>query len=189
MSEWFIDKRNGFLAYKPTRGDLDAMYAEHTRDFKNTNILNHRTVYDKEESRMAGILGEIVFQHYLGETGVRCKNLSYDYVFNGKKIDVKCKFRTVVPRPIFEASFFSYQADTYYKDVEYYAFLSTIRDYETVWFCAYSSKENWLHNPNGVLWKTGQIDPTNRKRFDKDTWSVFYKDLGQFTDNPYNCFV
>jgi hypothetical protein len=92
-----------------------------------------------------------------------------------------CKFRTVVPRPTFEASFFAYQGSDYYKDVDYYAFLSTITNYKIVWFCAWASKDDWLKNPKGVLWKAGQTDPTNNKTFHKDTWSVLYQHLKRFS--------
>jgi hypothetical protein len=187
MENWTVDSRNNFLMYNTSSQDIQEMYTEYDSVFKTSNIVNGNTVYDKKESRLAGILGEIVFQHYLGNTAVRCSNLPYDYLYQNKKIDVKCKFRTVIPRPTFEASFFFYQSSNYFKDVDYYVFLSTITGYKTVWFCAWSDKNNWIHNPKGKLWKAGETDKTNGKVFHRDTWSVYYKDLPQLTDY-YNTF-
>jgi hypothetical protein len=176
-SEWFMDNRNGFLSYKPTREDLLVMEDEYKRDFKKSNILNTKTIYNKEESRKAGILGEIVFGKWAGLQAVRHKGLLYDFILNNNKIDVKCKFRTVPPRPNFEASFFSYQGAEYYKEVDYYAFLSTITNYSQVWFCAWATKDGFIKNPKGIFWKAGMVDPTNGKEFHEDTFSVFYQDL------------
>ena len=177
---FFIDATNGFLAYKTTAEDLRDMRTEFEEDFEKSNVLNSKTVYDREESRMAGILGEIAFGKWAGKNGLRKKGLLYDYIYMGKKIDVKCKFRTVKPRPDFEASFFAYQGSPHFKEVDNYAFLSTTKGFDVVWFCGWTSKESWLNNPHGVLWKAGMTDFTNGKTFHKDTYSVLYKYLNQF---------
>jgi len=176
---WSVDD-NGFIKYQTSQADIDKAVEEYNKNFKDSNRLNGRTVYEKEESRIAGILGEIVFGHYAGEDAQRVYNMPYDFISGDNMIDVKCKFRTVVPRLSYEASDFNYQNNTYSKDVTHYAFLSTITNYKYVWFCAWADRELWWHNPNGVLWKKGETDPTNRKLFHEDTWSVFYRNLNRF---------
>jgi hypothetical protein len=191
MSNWFRDDSNGFIVYKTMSEDIELARKIHAQDFKKSNNLNGKTVYNREESRIAGILGEIVFGKYVGRLGVRGErgDVIYDYIVNGKKVDVKCKFRTVPPKPTFEASFFAYQSSSHFADVDYYAFLSTIVGYEYVWFCGVVSKQEWLKNPLGRLWKAGEIDTSNGMKFQKDTWSVFYKDLGKFGTDPSACFI
>jgi hypothetical protein len=186
-----LDKRNGFLMYETTPKDIALAHEIFNRDFKTTNTVNNKTVYARDESRIAGILGEIVFGDYLGDKGeyVGRGNVTYDFIVNdSKRVDVKCKYRTVPPKPEFEASFFVYQGAPHFKDVDYYAFLSTITGYRYVWFCGLASKQDWLNNPKGRLWKAGEVDNTNGKRFDADTWSVFYRDLEQFTEKPLTHF-
>jgi hypothetical protein len=188
MANWFRDKRNGFLVYQTTDADVKKATAEFNTRFKNSNKLNSLTVYDKEESRIAGILGEIIFGLYAGKLGTRADNKPQDFIVNKKLVDVKCKFRTVIPNQNFEASDFLYQNNDYSKPIEYYAFLSTISDYKYVWFCGWATHDGWWNNPKGTLWKKGQIDETNHKVFHEDTWSVFYKDLGTFSANPLDIF-
>lgn len=188
---WLVDERNGFLVYYTTQDDVALARKIYKDKFLSSSILNSRTVYGREESRVAGILGEIVFGHYLknGYNFVGGGDVPFDFIFNDKKIDVKCKYRTVFPRKDFEASFFSYQGSSRFSQVDYYAFLSTMTDFRKFWFCGYVSKNNWINNPKGRLWKKGETDPSNKKRFDADTWNVFYRDIPQFKADPYDCFI
>lgn len=185
MEKWFIDKRNGFLTYRTQAEDIKLANEIFARDYPESNLLNKNTVYDKKESRMAGILGEIVFSIYAGDHAKPSpeRNSPYDFLVDGKKVDVKCKMRSVIPQPHFEASFFAYQSDSYFAQVDYYAFLSTVKNFEYVWFCGYIGKDECADNPNGVLWKAGVTDPTNGKVFHKDTWSIFYRYINRFNLN------
>ena len=185
-----IDPSNGFLVYKTTGQDMDSALEIYRRSFEKSNLLNSKTVYDRKGSRIAGILGEIVFQKYMGSFGNKSLyDLSYDFLVCGKKVDVKCKYRTVVPRPTFEASLFAYQVERHFYGVDYYVFLSTLPDFKTFWFCGMVSRSDWLSNTKGKIWKAGDVDPSNNKRFDADTWSIFYKDLNPVLPNPEKCFV
>lgn len=175
-----IDKSTGFLVYTTTQEDIAQMNFEYERDFKESNRLNKRTVYEKKESRLAGIIGEIVFYKYTGKDGKRCKSMHYDNIFFGKTVDVKCKLRNLPPQLHFEASDFLYQNTKDNECVDFYAFLSTIPGYKYVWFCAWADHDTWWRNVRGQFWGKGKVDPSNHKEFHEDTWSVRYKDLQRF---------
>jgi hypothetical protein len=190
-NRWTIDERNNFPVYHTCQTDVDLANRIYHDKFAQSNTLNSKTVYNRQESRIAGILGEIVFGRYLEDNYkyVGMGDVPFDFIFNDKKIDVKCKYRTVFPRTDFEASFFAYQCSSRFSQVDYYAFLSTMTDFRKFWFCGYISKKDWIKNPKGKLWKRGETDPSNKKRFDEDTWSVFYRDIPQFKADPFDCFV
>jgi hypothetical protein len=175
-----LDWDTGFLIYRTTPEDIEQMHVEYKRDFEKSNKLNSKTVYDKKESRLAGIIGEIAFKKFTGIHGERFRNRPEDNIFYGRKWDVKCKYRSIPPRLEFEASEFTYQNNEYSKAIEYYAFLSTVPEFRLVWFCSWASHNDWWHNSKGKLWQKGDKDPTNGKIFDENTWSVFYKDMKKF---------
>ena len=147
---------------------------------------------------MAGLLGELVFGELFGKH--RCqyvgdRNLPYDYLLEISegvtiKVDVKTKFRKVLPKKDFEASFFAYQGSNFFAEVDYYCFLSTTEKLDVVWFCGVANKQEWVKNPKGRLWKKGETDFSNNKTFDADTWSVQYKFLRQISpDDIYRIFI
>ena len=188
MDTWYKDTRNGFLAYRVPKEDLQLMEQTYLEKFPKSSKLNDKTVVDDPNSRKAGIIGEIVFDRYTdGEADWVAsynKSVPYDFIYKGVKVDVKCKKRGVIPLAKFEASIYEYQSAEYFSEVENYFFMSTIPPFDSVWLCGCSSKESWLANPNIVLWKKGVIDPTNHKEFVADTWSVQYKYLPQPTLKP-----
>lgn len=182
-----IDRQNGFYVYETTSEDITLMKFLYEKDFHKRARYNSYTVYEGKEHREAGIIGEIAFQHYAGPRGVVPEGVHYGYdiIFCGDRVDVKTKLRNVIPVRKFEASNFSYQNDEEHKLTKYYAFLSTIPKYRYVWFCGWTTRDGFWKHPNGKFWKKGEVDSTNHKPFDADTWSVFYKDIHIFTDSGY----
>lgn len=193
-TNFFFDISNEFLCYKTSQDDMDKVDFFLKKDFSESNLLNGRTVYNRQGSRMAGILGEIVFDKYMECVGLKSKfvgrcGLPYDFIVinrSGKelRIDVKCKLRKVPPKKCFEASFFAYQSGEHFKDVNFYVFMSTIPSFEKVWLCALSAKKNCVCNPHGKLWKAGDVDPSNGMTFREDTWCVGYQYMTQFPQSP-----
>lgn len=173
----------GFLEYSVTKNDMILAKERLDRNFKlGRYTLNSKTVYQGEEYRIGGILGEVVFQRLFGNRAVQSPetDITYDFIINGKKIDVKCKCRNVPPKPEFEASIFAYQLNKHFDLVDVYCFMSTTKSFETVWVCGYLGKNEWKDNPNGRLWKAGEVDPSNNVSCKKDTYSVKYKYLEKF---------
>lgn len=171
----FVDPVNKMYCYKTTKIDLDTAEAEFQARFNKTNIINKKTVYDRKESRIAGILGEIVFKN-LYPAATKSKDLTYDFDYDGLKIDVKCKYRKVRPVDDFQASFFMYQANKGFNADVYY-FMSTIRSFGYVWLCGTISKNNIMNNSNKEIWKAGQIDEANGMVFKEDTICLKYRYL------------
>jgi len=161
--------------YLTTKEELKQAEEEFQRRFKYSNILNNNTVYDRKESRLAGILGEIIFGK-LYDIPMVSKDLTFDFEYYGLKIDVKCKLRKVKPKLDYEASFFTYQSTQYFNANVYY-FMSTIMPMEQVWLCGFISKEKIMNHPEKVLWKAGQIDTRNGMEFKEDTICLPYKYL------------
>lgn len=171
--------KNGFLVYKTSRNQIFEAKRIFAERFSSSLSLNGRTVYDRMESRLAGIVGEIVYQSIFPNARKTAdRDIPYDFSHDGKKIDVKCKYRKVYPRENFEASFFAYQMGNKFQVVDRYVFMSTRDDFSTVWICGYIDKRDFMDR--SVLWRKGQIDPTNHKTFDADTYSVFYSQLDKY---------
>jgi hypothetical protein len=157
--------------------DLEDAECEFKHRFSESNLINSKTVYDRKHSRIAGILGEIIFKK-MYPNAVKSKDITYDFDVNGEKVDVKCKYRTVNPKQEFEASFFLYQAGEKF-NANLYFFMSTIPSFEYVWLCGYLSKEDILKDPHTEIWKQGQIDENNGMTFKEDTICLKYKYLNR----------
>jgi hypothetical protein len=170
-----IDPYNKMARYKTVPKDLEDAECEFKQRFSESNLVNSKTVYDRKHSRVAGILGEIIFKK-IYPTAERSKDMTYDFNLDGNKVDVKCKYRTVNPRQDYEASFFLYQAGEKF-NADLYYFMSTIPSFEYVWLCGYASKKEILENPNTEIWKQGQIDENNGMTFREDTICLKYKYL------------
>lgn len=171
--------RNGFLVCKTSQDQIFEAKRIFTERFSNSLSLNGRTVYDRMESRMAGIVGEIVYQA-LFPTAQKTpnKDIPFDFYHNDEKVDVKCKYRKVAPKDNFEASFFAYQMSGKFQTVDKYVFMSTRDSFSTVWICGYLYKKDFINK--SVFWRKGQADPTNNKVFHEDTFSVFYSQLNKY---------
>lgn len=182
LTKGFTFGLHGFIEYRPTPADIVLMRSEYERRYASNQRLNSKTVYGTKEGNLAGILGEIVFGHFAFGIADKCPvdNSPFDFTLlpNNKTIDVKCKLRNVLPKPHFEASHFSYQTGF---DVDYYAFMSTIPDWSTVWLCGWITKEEFNNGKHSVLWKAGTTDRSNGMTFRKDTISVAYMYLNSLS--------
>lgn len=170
-----IDPYNKMARYKTVPKDLQDAECEFDKRFSKTNLVNSKTVYDRKHSRIAGILGEIIFKK-IYPNARKSKDMTYDFDVNNVKVDVKCKYRTVIPRQDYEASFFFYQSDEKF-NAELYFFMSTVPSFEYVWLCGYISKNDLLANPHTEIWKQGEIDENNGMTFREDTICLKYKYL------------
>ena len=169
-----IDHSDGMPRVKVTpemRREMEALYLE---KFEKGNRLNSHTVSMKSESRKAGILGELMFQA-LYPTAMVSPVLAYDFVYKGKRVDVKCKCRTEAPSWSQEASIYAYQLQKRGGDLYY--FMSTTPQFEYVWLCGYISRNELLTHPRRKLWHAGEIDSANGKRFAMDTLNLKYTSL------------
>lgn len=142
--------------------------------------LNEKTVHKNKASRLAGILGELMFERLYPDAR-QSKDMSYDYVYRERRIDVKCKLRSQPAELRNEASIFSYQLEKCTAEVFY--FLSTIPSYEVVWLCGWIGRKELLQHPAMRKWKKGETDPTNGKVFGADTINLGYAHLREIRIN------
>lgn len=152
--------------------DMERIYK---RQYPFRPALNSYTVHENEQSRKAGIIGELVFAE-IYSTAKWSTDKRYDFLYKGNRVDVKCKLRNVPP-DIYthEASIFNYQSSN--NRVDLYYFMSTIPSFEKVWLCGYITKKQLLAHPLLEHWKRNSIDNSNGKRFAADTLSIGYEHL------------
>jgi hypothetical protein len=188
MNNFFIDQ-TGFLCYKTTNSDLKKAEQIYENSYGKDNIINSKTVYHFKGGKMAGIIGEIAFAQYAGDRAIYVgdKTFSYDFLMQGKeknrsfRIDIKTKFRSVIPSLNYDGSLFAYQYCNFFDTVDYYVFLSTITGYKYVWFCGFMQRGRYENDTHAKFWKEGDIDPSNGKAFIKSAWTMKYKYMHQFS--------
>lgn len=170
---------------------------------RTQELLNLRPVYSnshrKFQGNEVGFLGEIIFLDYLKANGIYFKiddETSHDIsLFNSRKVEIKTKDRTVIPKSHYECSIPLYNHS--HQRAHYYVFLSLLRDknesteklkrFKYAYILGFANKE--LMRKYGVLWKAGDVDPSNGTRFwtscvnikienllSLETFTKFYKD-------------
>ncbi len=169
-----VDYSDGIPKIKVTpemRSEMNAIYAQ---KFSQTNRLNGHTDSLKTDSRKAGILGELAFKE-LYPTAIISTVYDYDFIYQGKRVDVKCKLRSAPPDWWQEASVYAYQLRKDRTDIYY--FMSTMPQFEWVWICGYIERNELLFNPKSKYWHAGEVDQTNGKIFTQDVLSLSYKHI------------
>jgi len=167
---------NGMMQYTVTDEDKEETKRIFADMYPETNLLNKHTVYAREESRMAGILGEIVFANLHPKAIKSTTDLSYDFLLNDLKIDVKCKYRKRFPLMHFQASVFLYQVGDEF-NANFYYFMSTIPTLEHVWLCGGIYKDEMKTHTKSETWRSGETDSSNGMTFRKDTLCLNYSYL------------
>lgn len=179
---------------KITPADLEQAGHEYQRMYKDMPILNSRTVHAKEESRFAGIIGEVVFER-LYPKAVRMSlaypGLAYDFRYRGEHVDVKCKVRTSPPEPEQEGSFFAYQVDEMKRLHVMLYFMSTTREFDRMWLCGFIHSKDFITHDRLQVWQKGEIDPSNGKQFAEKTyglayWHMYQINMDKIKTNPEN---
>lgn len=160
------------------------MNKKYHQEYPEHSVLNRYTYHSNVWSRKAGILGELIFAE-MYSTAILSKDWRYDFIYKGKKIDVKCKCRNVAPDiATHQASIFAYQARN--KVVDIYYFMSTTKTFEKVWLCGYITKKQLLTHPFLEYWKKNAIDNSNGKQFRADTLSIGYEYLNPIDIDKIN---
>lgn len=176
----FNDTKNNMPCYTVTVRDLQEVSKKYNELFSDNNIINSKTIYNRKQSRIAGLLGEIVFKR-IYPNALESSDMTYDFDYENYKIDVKCKYRKYPPIPDYEASFFLYQTNELF-NADLYYFMSTVPNYEYVWLCGYIKKDDIINNPHKEIWKAGEIDKKNGMHFREDTLCLKYKYLNKIEE-------
>ena len=108
-------------------------------------------------NRLVGDIAEVVFQlMYPSAKRISDTDRNADFLIKGKRVDVKCKDRSVDCKPNYEVSIETRQLDF---DVDWYAFFSFNNKTSVIQFLGWVSKEDYLTKSKPL--KKGSVDPTN----------------------------
>jgi hypothetical protein len=138
---------------------------------------------------LAGYLGEEAVASYLGADIVSNNRgrdkYNYDLVLeDGRRMEVKTKRRSVSPRSNYDVSV---AQTSKHQRPDLYGFVSLefertsgrhpkkYYDLKNVWLCGYMPVEEYWER--AILWKSGQIDPTNGFKTHVDMYNMTISDL------------
>lgn len=108
-------------------------------------------------NRLVGNIAEVVFQSmYPNAKRISDIDKNADFILKGKRIDVKCKDRSVDCRPFYEVSIEARQLSF---DVDWYAFFSFNKVTSVLQFLGWISKDDFISKSKQL--KKGDIDPSN----------------------------
>lgn len=129
---------------------------------------NALSINQDPESKLAGTLGEIIFQRlYPQAERISKEDREADFILEEARIDVKCKKRNFKPLPHYEVSILDYQKDF---DVDFYYFFSYDAKEGILYQLGYISKDDFFKIARFM--KKGDIDPSNNYEVKKDCWNI-----------------
>lgn len=136
---------------------------------ENNQFTNSRSLI-KGNSLMEGILGEIVFEEIFPDAE-RCNTFDYDFLWNGKKIDIKSK--TVingenVPKSIYVLTIPEYSLNIQKCDT--YVCIYTNKQYTSSWIVGMIEKDKYKQM--ATLRKKGDIDERNNFEFYENKYEL-----------------
>lgn len=156
-----------------------------------TKVISERPIYDHSYRKLAGnqvgFLGEIIVKNFLNDHNVNFKeyfNTKFDLILDdGKTIEIKTKDRTVSPDLDYDCSLPLYNHE--HQSADYYFFVSLLRDkfhglnelsrFHSAFILGFSTNKQ-IHKL-GIVWRKGQVDPSNKTKFWTDCINIKIKDL------------
>lgn len=116
------------------------------------------------KGNMIGFLGEEIMLHKFECT----QNNTYDYdiMVGDKKIDVKTKHCTTVPRETYECSIQTY----YDQKCDYYVFIRILKDLSRGWILGAIKKDEFMDK--AIHYKKGYRDKSNDFTFKADSYNL-----------------
>lgn len=136
----------------------------YTQDLIESCNFGNRGKFDGDMSKqLIGMLGQTVVADYLGEPRPQVSHGfdgGYDFVINGKKVDLKCMGRKRNIQADYVHNLIAYQKDY---DVDYYLFASVNYVEQVVEICGVISKKDFYTYANYL--REGAYRYCGRKRF------------------------
>lgn len=118
---------------------------------------NNYSIREDGGNRLVGNIAEVVFQSmYPNAERISDVDRNADFILKGKRIDVKCKDRTVDCKPYYEVSI---EARQLLFDVDWYAFFSFNKRTSNLQFLGWISKDDYIKKSH--KFKKGDVDPSN----------------------------
>lgn len=155
--------------------DIDESFLEEVEDKAREEARemgNLNGSIEDGDGNFAGLLAEYLFVDYFG--GERDPTFDYDVVWDGKKIDVKTKRRSVKPEPYYECSIADFNTE---QDCDWYYFVSILYDKSEAWLLGYKSPEDYYEKAE--FHEEGDYDPDNGFTFKADCWNLPISELDQ----------
>lgn len=142
-------------------------------------ISNLKDSITKGKSSIYGSLGEIIFEDYFKErlNVEYLDTYDYDYKVEGRKIDIKSKKTTVIPKGHYNCSVAA--ANTRQK-CDYYAFVRIREDFLEGYILGYISKKQFYEK--AIFFKEGEKDPSSYGNwtFKGDCYNLPFYSLKKF---------
>jgi len=120
-------------------------------------------------------LAEIVFSKtYPQATRISDSDYHADFVIKGKRVDVKCKERTVLCKEFYEVSVEARQIEY---NADWYMFYSYNSKERVMEFLGGIEKSDYIQK--AVLYKKGDIDPSNGWKVSVDCYNLKISELSR----------
>jgi hypothetical protein len=153
---------------------------------KKNNLGNRLEANGNKEQQFVGLIGEIMVVNLFGLEYKFSQGFDggFDFIYKGKRIDVKTMGRTVEPKPYFVNNFIAFQKDF---NCDYYIFTSLNKKTNELTICGYLSKEDLLKK--STLYKKGtKRTRTNGTSFilKTDTYEIENFNLKKYIRNYRN---
>ena len=132
-----------------------------------------RLSFEKGTKNFIGYIGEEIVKSYLQCDS--CNTYEYDMVYNGKRIEVKSKQRSVPPQPHYECSIVSYSVKNQHPDYYVFTSISQLSGIWKGWILGYCSQSYYMNM--AVFLKKGQLDPSNGYTVRNDCYNVPISEL------------
>jgi hypothetical protein len=141
------------------------------------------------KGNIAGYLAEIALNRHLESKNLSCEDgilkYNFDLLKGEKKIEVKCKRRTVDPKPEYEVSIAS---TSVHQKPDVYAFVSitfkekrgkgksaTYHGVESIWLCGFMERDEYFEKARYM--RKGQIDTSNGFRVHQNMYNLAISEL------------
>jgi len=132
------------------------------------------------EGNLAGFLGEECVLKAFPKAS-RDNDYQHDLVLENKRLEVKTKDRTVIPRTYYECSVPSYNT---HQDADYYVFVSLLRkgdEYVKGYIVGYMRKSEYYQKARHL--KRGDLDTSNNFVVKADCWNLPISELRTWKGN------
>ena len=133
------------------------------------------------ERTFEGCLGEVIVAQYLNAKYITTYN--FDLMHNGKRLEVKTKVRTVLPKTFYEVSIANYNTRQLCDNYIFVSLLSPpdkSKDYKVAHIVGYYPKETFFENAKFL--RKGDIDPSNNYVVRANCWNMRIKNLLNIKD-------
>lgn len=141
---------------------------EYAKYLVNNCNYGNRGKFDGDKSKqLVGMLAQTVLADYIRQPRPEISHGfdgGYDYIINGKKVDVKCMNRKVYMLGHYVHNLVAFQKDY---DVDYYIFTSLCTSTNELEICGVISKENFYKYAK--LYPQGTVRRNQHKSFKLDT--------------------